>query len=181
MPAPFTPLAVANCFLEKFGADADIEHMKLQKLVYCAYGWWLAARGQKKPRLTSEAPEVWRYGPVFDSLYHCLKIFGRDPIKTPQSINPFQDAENIPEDATDKDATDARKLIDWIWERYGHLSSLELSAMTHEAGSPWHKVATENKFRVPFNTPVPDQYIFEEFTKLPNAAKRTAELQQAAR
>jgi len=45
MPAPYSPIAIANNFVEQFGGVTGIEHMKLQKLVYCSYGWMLALNG----------------------------------------------------------------------------------------------------------------------------------------
>lgn len=56
MAVPYTPLAVANCFLEKFGENGGIEHMKLQKLVYFSYGWWLAARGMTNGKWAINRP-----------------------------------------------------------------------------------------------------------------------------
>ncbi|MDA7967135.1 type II toxin-antitoxin system antitoxin SocA domain-containing protein [Ruegeria sp.] len=166
MTVPYSPLAIANNFLEQFGQDGGIEHMKLQKLVYCSYGWWLAVYGIEAERLTSEGPQIWKHGPVFDSLYHALKVFGRAPITSPQSTNPFQPPENV--DETDENV---RNLISWTWGRYGHLSSFALSDITHKPGTPWHRVATENNFSVAYNTSIPDQYIFEEFTRLLDAAE----------
>jgi uncharacterized phage-associated protein len=49
------------------------EHMKLQKLVYYAYGWWLLYHSEP---IMTEPPEVWRHGPVFSSMYHALKHHG---------------------------------------------------------------------------------------------------------
>lgn len=168
MPVPFTPLAVANCFLEKFGNTDGIEHMKLQKLVYCSYGWWLAAHGMDNLRFTSERPEIWKHGPVFDSLYHTLKVFGHERITSPQSANPFAPAENIP-----SEDSQARAFVDWIWGRYGHLSGFALSDLTHKPGTPWYRIAAESDFSVAYNTAIPDKYIFEEFSKLLNAAQNT--------
>lgn len=164
MPAPYTPLAIANSFIQNFSArTGGIEHMKLQKLVYCAYGWWLAGHGMDGVRLTNEGPQIWKHGPVFDSLYHTLKVFGREPIRIPQSANPF----GAP-DAVDASDTATATLITWVWGRYGHLSSFALSDMTHRPGSPWHRVATENDFRIAYNTNIPDQYIYEEYQRLLN-------------
>jgi uncharacterized phage-associated protein len=47
--------------------------MKLQKLVYYAYGWWLLYHSEP---IMTEPPEVWRHGPVFSSMYHALKHHG---------------------------------------------------------------------------------------------------------
>ncbi|MEP5729774.1 MAG: type II toxin-antitoxin system antitoxin SocA domain-containing protein [Sulfitobacter sp.] len=148
--------------------------MKLQKLVYCSYGWWLAVNNDGHPRLTTEGPEIWKHGPVFDSLYHTFKTFGRKPILSPQSSNPFEIAENV-----DADDEHVRNFISWVWGRYGHLSSFSLSDMTHKPGTPWHRVASENNFRVSFSTEIPDQYIVEEFRKLLNAAQVAASNQAA--
>ncbi len=174
MPVPYTPIAIANNFLEQFGEPVGIEHMKLQKLVYCSYGWWLAVNGQDAARLTSERPEIWKHGPVFNSLYHAFKVFGRLSIKQPQSNNPFGPPENV-----DADDEHVRSFIAWVWSRYGHLSSFALSDLTHKVGSPWHRVATENDFRVAFNTEIPDLYIFQEFSNLLNASSVAAQSQAA--
>ncbi len=91
----YTALAIANNFVEQFGRDDGIEHMKLQKLVYCSYGWWLAAKGLEDERLTLERPEVWRYGPVFAGLYSALRNFGRRPIREPKSMHPFRPHPNV--------------------------------------------------------------------------------------
>lgn len=170
MPAPYNPVAIANNFLEQFGSQDGIEHMKLQKLVYCSYGWWLAAKGMNAPRLTTDGPQIWKHGPVFEDVYHVFKVFGRQGISETKSSNPFTEPENV-----DHDDTETRGLIGWIFERYGHLSSFDLSDMTHKPGTPWHRVAEENNFRVPFNTPIPDQYIYEEFTALMNGSKASAD------
>jgi uncharacterized phage-associated protein len=161
MAVPYTPLAIANSFIDGFGRSDGIEHMKLQKLVYCSYGWWLSGHGLEGSRLTDEGPQIWKHGPVFDSMYHILKVFGREPIKAPQSENPFGAPELV-----DADDESVNSLIRWIWGRYGHLSSFALSDMTHRPGSPWHRVATENNFRIAFNTDIPDQYILEEYQRL---------------
>ena len=159
MAVPYTPLAIANEFIANFGSPTGIEHMKLQKLVYCAYGWWLASH-EDETRLTDEGPEIWKHGPVFSSLYSTLRIFGREPITHPQSRNPFEDPPKVGDDR------EVVRLLQWVWSRYGHLSSFALSDMTHKPGTPWHRVAQENSWKVPFNTRIPDEYIREEFRSL---------------
>ncbi|WP_366513810.1 type II toxin-antitoxin system antitoxin SocA domain-containing protein [Planktotalea sp.] len=51
--------------------------MKLQKLVYIAYGWHLALSGKK---LFTEEIEAWKHGPVVPSLYHEFKHLRENPI-----------------------------------------------------------------------------------------------------
>lgn len=161
MAVPYSSVAIANNFVEQFGASNGIEHMKLQKLVYCAYGWWLASYGMDAARLTTDAPEVWKHGPVFDDLYHAFKVFGRKPITEMKSLSPFSDPENV-----SADDSNVRALVRWIWGRYGHLSGFALSDITHKPGTPWYRVAQENDFTVQFSTTIPDRYIYEEFTTL---------------
>jgi uncharacterized phage-associated protein len=150
MPRPYHPLAFANEFILK-AQPAGVEHMKLQKLVYYSYGWWIAYH--EEPILT-EPPQVWRYGPVFVSLYRTLKHHGRSPITEPQVGLPFE-----PPPRVDRDDSDGNQLVRWVWDRYGHYTSYELSDMTHAPGSPWRQVAAQHDWRVSLNTPIPDHLI----------------------
>jgi uncharacterized phage-associated protein len=161
MPVPYAPIAIANSFIKEFGSRSGIEHMKLQKLVYFSYGWWLAAHGMNSQRLTNEGPEIWKHGPVFDSLYQILKVFGRTTISEVQSDNPFADPLSV--DGSD---FEVNALISWVWKRYGHLSSFALSDMTHAEGTAWKRVAVERNFSVPYHTNIPDDYIFGEFSAM---------------
>lgn len=104
----FYPLALANTFIERHGRREGIQHMKLQKLSYFAHGWWLAYNSES---FLKEKPQVWKYGPVFKSLYRILAPFGKEYINLPQKDNPFE----APEVIEDKQITD---LVDWVWTRY---------------------------------------------------------------
>lgn len=165
MTAPYTPLAIANQFITKYAGEIGIEHMKLQKLVYYSYGWWLASHGLEHAPLTNEEPEIWKHGPVFSSLYAVLKVFGRSPIFAVQSTGPFSEPDWISHD------NNVVKLIDWIWSRYGHLSSFALSDMTHSPGTSWYRTAVDNNFSVSLNTKISKNYIFEEFSALVKAER----------
>jgi uncharacterized phage-associated protein len=157
MSRPYTPLAFANEFILK-AAPQGAEHMKLQKLVYYAHGWWLA---YNPTSILSESPQVWKHGPVFKSVYHVLKPFGHTPITTIQKDSPFGEASRI--DETDEDVM---QLVDWIFQHYGKYSSWRLSEFTHEKGSPWQLVAQLNGYQVPLGTTIPDSVVKEYFQKL---------------
>lgn len=131
--------------------------MKLQKLVYYAYGWWALYHDEP---IISEAPQVWRHGPVFYSLYHALKHHGRSPIRTLQCDVPFE----APPRVDDAD-TEAHQLIDFVWSKYGAYGSFTLSDMTHRPGSAWHSVALQHNWRVPQGTPIPGAVIKDEFKR----------------
>ena len=164
MSAPYPSLAIANDFIRQFGGNDGIEHMKLQKLMYFSYGWWLAEKGLSSVRLTHDKPQIWQYGPVFHDLYHVLKVFGLRPISEMQSASPFKSPDTI-----NDDDTETKGMIEWVWKRYGHLTSFALSELTHEPGTSWHRIATEKNFLVDPNTPIPDKYILDEFSSLMNS------------
>lgn len=157
MPVPYSPLSIANEFIARFQLGVGIEHMKLQKLVYCSHGWWLAFNANQPP-LVDEPPEVWKFGPVFPSLYRVLRVYGRAPIKHVQSRSPFERPDRV-----DENDDSVHKLINWIWGRYGHLSSFALSDMTHKPGTAWHRLASEHEFLVPEGLDIPNEYIANEF------------------
>jgi uncharacterized phage-associated protein len=156
MQRPYRPIAFANEFIVLAQPDGA-EHMKLQKLVYYAYGWWLKYHPD---RIISEAPEVWQFGPVFPSLYHALKYQGRAPILDVQTETPFD-----PPPRVDEDDIDAHKLVKFVWVRYGQFDSLVLSDRTHAPGTAWREIAEKNGWKVPANTPIPDDAVKREMDR----------------
>lgn len=152
----YKPIVVANSFIERFGTDNNISHMKLQKLVFFANGWQLAVT--RKP-LVDERSQVWRYGPIFRSLYSRLTGRGNNPIKLPVTIGPFDTvAESIP-----NNNSDVSNLINWIWDKYGSISAERLSGMTHEPGTPWYTIAKKHNFSVPAHMEIDDDLVEEYF------------------
>jgi uncharacterized phage-associated protein len=121
MPRPYAPLAAANFLIIEFGKVRGIEHMKLQKLVYCAHGWWLTAFDSS---FLNERPQIWRYGPVFESLYHVLKTFGRTPITSPQSLSPFERPLLI--DQSDEDVRTLLHRVDQRGDEYWNADPFDL-------------------------------------------------------
>ena len=78
----YSAKAIANYFLGLADAEKKpISHLKIQKLVYIAHGWYLAIKGE--PLVGDEYAEAWQYGPVFPSLYHEFKIHGSGHITEP--------------------------------------------------------------------------------------------------
>ncbi len=151
----YSPLCVANQFI-KISPNGET-HMKLQKLVYMAYGAWL--RENNEPFITEE-PQVWQYGPVFASLYHNLKIFRSTPITSSQ-LATLQSTEEINE-------AEAITTTQSVWERYKDYTAADLSDITHQSGSPWYEVAKENNFRVPQGTTIPTEIIKQHFRAYPD-------------
>ena len=144
---------VANSFLKlSFQSGRLVTPLKLIKLVYMAYGWWLAVM---RERLFDEPIEAWEYGPVVPSLYHEFKRYGRSPILEMSNQVLFSD--DVCEDASSKDredglcihcpvpeldaekATSLKRAIHWVWEKYSPYTAVDLSRMTHEKNTPWRK------------------------------------------
>jgi len=117
----YTPLQIANWFLANIGRDAGdlITHLKLQKLVYYAQAWSLAARG--KP-LFDEDIQAWAHGPVVPSLFRAFRDYGMDPIPAPASV-PRLDSETV-------------ELLGEVLEVYGEHSARKLEQLTHRE-RPW--------------------------------------------
>ena len=75
----YKSVTIANYFIENFRSN-DLTPMKLIKLTYLAYCWYLAL--SNKDRLINEKAQAWDFGPVFPSLYRELKSYGRRTINS---------------------------------------------------------------------------------------------------
>src|SRR5260370_13471552 len=86
---PYPAKAVANEFLELAKKDGQqLTQMQLQKLVYFAYGWYLAITGT---RLIDERVEAWQWGPVVPSIYKEFKRFRSSSVREPARKVTFRD------------------------------------------------------------------------------------------
>lgn len=139
---------IANYFIKKHSEYGELTPMKLIKLVYIAYGWYLTTFDNK--RLLSEQPQAWRYGPVFPTLYNSLRSFGRNFVKEP--ISTYK-SETINKDDAE--------FLDKIWSIYGEKDGIYLSALTHKEGTPWSLAYPRGE-----NVVIPDELIKEHYSKL---------------
>jgi len=143
----YNPTTIANYFIKKYSDKGNLTPMKLIKLTYIAYGWYLALT-DKKERLTDELPLAWDFGPVFPSLYESLKGYGGSVIK-----------EKIPNRVDDDTIkSDDKKFLDKMWNLYGRYDGIYLSALTHKEGTPWKKVYAKGA-----NAVISDDDIFEHY------------------
>lgn len=162
IPVPLLPaVAVANTFVQRHAFDGSIDHLKLQKLSYFAYGWWLALRPYKAPLINSR-PQVWKYGPVFQPIYSAFSKYKDTQITAMAQVNPGQPPYAI--DA--QQHTDESNILEWIWSRYGDYSGLQLSDMTHQPDTPWYAKARANNFSIAPYTEFTDDEIRAYFDRL---------------
>lgn len=148
--------AVANYYLRKsWEEEIDIDPMKLQKLVFLAHGWNLGIHGRP---LVKQPVEAWQYGPVFYDLYREFRDFGRAP------IDHLAGAPGARDSLPDYDQ-ESRQVLDMVWDRHKGFSGSDLSAMTHQAGTPWHRVSEKFDGRIPRNENIPNSLIREHYQR----------------
>lgn len=131
---------VANAFLHKAKeAGVQLTHMRLQKLVFFVHAWGLALKGVSP---VSVGPQAWPHGPVFELLYYQLKSFGIENVTAYLlQMNPASGVLE-PQIPARSDA-DFWSVLDQVWVRYAQFSDSQLSALSGEPGSPWHKARQE--------------------------------------
>ena len=115
-----TVFNIANWFLAKAKDEGEyLRPMKLQKLVYFAYGWYYAYFNQP---LFPETIYAFRHGPVVKELYERFESFGGNPIT--------EDVMKMDFDAQ------AETILDSIWKAYEQYTDIQLSDITH-THPPW--------------------------------------------
>jgi len=141
---PIHATAVANEFLDLAAKDGkSLTQMQLQKLVYIAHGWSLAINNEP---LTADQPQAWDYGPVYPELWEALRKYGKSIVSDKIRIGDFGFgvfSENSDEYVTADLTGRQSELIRKVYEIYGGFHAFQLSAMTHQEGTPWHKVFIE--------------------------------------
>jgi len=158
---PYPAIAVANYFLDLAESDGKILNpMKIQKLIYFAHGWHLAVSDSP---LIAEKIMAWKYGPVIPVLYQAFKKYGSGPIET-HAGGPLEP--DITDYSDETSAWVAHVVMKGVWETFGDLGAIQLSAITHEQGSPWYKTMMANPNRL--NSQIPNGLIADYFsTRIP--------------
>ena len=130
-------LAAANRMLEVSGFN--IGNLKLQKLLYYAYGANLILNPEEE---LIEGPQAWHYGPVFPSVYHAFKRYGariiRDSAEVPRAglhgISTY-----VPS------SSKLHQIIEEVFDVYGKMDESYLVRLTHQQGSPWAQAYTQKQ------------------------------------
>lgn len=143
--------AVANAFLDK---SNEISLLKLLKLCYIAQGFSLAILD--RPIFNSDSIEAWKNGPVIPSLYHEFKYFGGTPIRKKSVIINFD--KNFDTEIPELKDEDDKKIIDIVWNMYGHYSANDLATMTYRRGTPWDMTYISEVNRVISNDRIQKYY-----------------------
>jgi len=83
----YSTFAVTNFILD-YLSDFPITNLKLQKLIFLAYGLHLSLYNEK---LFNEPIEAWKLGPVIKSVYKEFTTYGSAPITTKARIAKEED------------------------------------------------------------------------------------------
>ena len=119
---------------------------KVQKLMYIAYGYFLAEN--QNHRIIDESPRAWPYGPVF-----------------PKTQNKVDYTNILDINATEfeeiKKDIDLTIVLNNIVDGYSKYTASQLSEWSHQKDGPWYKTTKLQDFK--WNTIIPDQFIAEYF------------------
>jgi len=139
--------AVANWLLEQYQNERHAcTQLQLNKLVYIAHGWHLAA-DSAGDGLIDDKVIAWKYGPVIPSLREEFSQYGSRPIAeyaTAWSSNGFI----TPKLECGKPWE--MSMLGWVWHTYGHLAGGTLIEITHKPNTPW-SIVTNNGKDIGFN------------------------------
>jgi uncharacterized phage-associated protein len=141
----------------------SLSPMQLLKLVYIAHGWSLAILGRD---LFSDRIEAWKYGPVIPDLYRATKRFGSGSI--PLELIKEGESNHLP--------ADIQAFLQDVFDKYGALSGIQLSNLTHRAGSPWSQVYETGIY----NGEISDDLIREHYMSKLNEQRRPTAREPAA-
>ena len=109
--------------------------MQLLKLVYIAHGWMF---GFFNEALIDDDIEAWKYGPVIPNLYQAIKSYGNRQIENIITLPFFQRFQN-----NESMNEEQKKVVEFVYKKYGKLDGIKLSMLTHQANTPWDKVFDE--------------------------------------
>lgn len=148
--APYNSRVVADYILNSL-PEKTVTPMKLLKLVYIAHGWYLAIKDRP---LIKETVQAWQYGPVIPAVYYQYKEYGKNYIPV---------SGRYAGEMSDEDETFVSKVVNV----YKQLDGLQLSALTHESDTPWHKtIQTNSQGEVHHGLTISEDVIKEYYKEL---------------
>ena len=139
MPAWSTE--IANEFIARAQEKGRaLTPMQLQKLVYIAHAWNLVINNAP---LTRDNPQAWDYGPVYRDLWEALRKYGKDEVTRLILYGDYTRGwmEEVPRNpAMAGLLSQEKEVLDRVFDDYGRFHAYQLSALTHEPGTPWAKI-----------------------------------------
>jgi uncharacterized phage-associated protein len=117
--------------------DIEINHFKLQKILYYIQAWHLAYFDNET--IFDELPEAWVNGPVYRTIYNSLKIYKANDRLT-ISDNHKDNLSDLYKEKKDKlDLNEEQwEFLSSILNHYGLMSHEKLIFLTHKE-NPWNE------------------------------------------
>jgi len=112
--------------------DAELDNLKLQKLLYYTQGHALREFGE--PIFVDEL-QAWAHGPVVPSVYRRFKHAGSSSIEVDSTL---------PSTFSWDDYRDVESFLQRVWNSYAKYASWTLREMTHRE-PPWLEHFSENE------------------------------------
>ena len=152
LSAGYDPEAIVNEFLAYASKNKvkDMTPLKIQKLIYIAYGWYLTVTGK---RMFDSYYEAWTHGPVVPRLYDSLKSYRRSPVKKLITYLSWkgekeEEKEFLLEDDISETDRELILCLMTVWKTYKDKSPWELRNLTHCEGGAWKKTATSERLNL---------------------------------
>ena len=153
--------SVANELIHRsHQAGRPITNHQTVKLAYLCHAWMLAIH--RRP-LLSQPVEAWQYGPIIPEIYRSLRRYGGEPVRRPVDLA----SAGITEHPYDPRET---SIIDQVSEKYGHLTGVQLSAMTNAPGTPWEQIRSKHGR----TAVIPDPVIEDYYARIAERSKTSA-------
>lgn len=150
--------AVANNWIARAMADFGhgLTQLQIQKLTYIAHGFMLGATDQP---LVDEEVRALQFGPVFLSLLDEFDTVGSSEITRFAETIDFETWKTVIPTIENEGATNVdKRVLDFVWEKYGHSSGPKLVSLTHSSGSPWDQV-TDGGVNTGVKVKIPNELI----------------------
>jgi uncharacterized phage-associated protein len=144
----------------------DLSPMKLQKLIYYCHAWCLAFLDEP---LLSDEIQAWPYGPVVADIYHEYKACADQSVSAYAKELSILNGELSLSEPFIPDADEQTlDLLRAVLRKYGHLSPIQLSNLTHQDGEPWKLIADQYPDQLPRNIVIPNELIKSCFQRMRN-------------
>ena len=131
-----------------------ITNLKLQKLVYYAQAWFLAAYDEK---IFNEDFQAWKHGPVLQPLYDDYNHHSAQPIMR-------KDLGKRKIDEIENKLGEKAEILNEVCDKYFVLSAYKLKRLTHEE-MPWNKAREGLEPNVPSNRKIKCEWMNEYYSK----------------
>lgn len=156
-------LALANYILElakEYGAEMQL--LKLLKLVYIAHGFILALLNRSALNPRFDVVEAWQYGPVIPSVYHSFKSYGKSPITAKTTIlRPIKYGSDFEIETPELEDESIKQACRVAFNYFHKFTGGELVDMLHQKGTPWDVYYERDR-----NNIIPDEDTQRYYTRL---------------